>query len=152
MSGKKYSIILLLLLLLLFLLLLFLLLLLLIFFIIIMMSNCIETADNRLSGRDSAMIGKKGRWHFSAAEEEAGASSSSSRRGFCKQQQQQQRPGSLPGNPVGRAAARPPNQSWQKLRLGQKATFGKWTRRLGLARHEARRAGERVRWQRCSAS
>ena len=149
MIGKKYSIIFLLLLLLLIILLLLFLLLLLIFFIIIMMSNCIETADNRLSGRDSAMIGKKGRWHFSAAEEEAGASSSSSRRGFCKQQL---RPGSLPGNPVGRAAARPPNQSWQKLRLGQKATFGKWTRRLGLARHEARRAGERVRWQRCSAS
>ena len=149
MIGKKYSIIFLLLLFLL-LILLLLFLLLLIFFIMIMMSNCIETADNRLSGRDSAMIGKKGRWHFSAAEEEAGASSSSSRRGFCKQQQQ--RPGSLPGNPVGRAAARPPNQSWQKLRLGQKATFGKWTRRLDLPRHEARRAGERVRCQRCSTS
>ena len=55
--------------------------------IIITRSNCIETADNRLSGRDlRAMIGKKSRWHFSAAAErpeQAAAAAAAADEGFA---------------------------------------------------------------------
>ena len=52
--------------------------------IIITRSNCIETADNRLSGRDlRAMIGKKSRWHFSAAAERPEQAAAAADEGFA---------------------------------------------------------------------
>ena len=84
------------------------------------------------------MIGKKSRWHFSAAERPEQAAAAPDE-GFARQQPTKG-PIHLPTSrwTVGRPTAQPGLAEVS----GSGKKFGKWTRRLDLlARHEARRAG-----------